>query len=441
MPNNLKIILKSGKDDAVKRFHPWVFSGAIKKMHGPVYDGCHAEVFSNKDEYLGCGIYQDATIAVRIMAFAPNRPRQFDAAFWKEKLLNAYRLRKSLGFTNNSQTNVYRLVHGEGDHLPGLIIDYYNGHLVIQIHATGLYGHIDLIAEGLRNIYGDSLKSIYDKSAETLPTSFWTDKKPKGFMHGTENCLVEIAENGHRFMVDICAGQKTGFFIDQRDNRRLLASFAHDRKVLNTFCYTGGFSVYALQAGAAHVHSVDSSSRAIELTNQNVQLNFGSDARHQSVAQSQSIAQQQATDQQQSINQQQSTHQTHSTAEQQSIARHQSFTADTMDYLRQNQSVYDLIILDPPAYAKHQHVKHNAVQGYKRLNLEAFKTIADGGILFTFSCSQVIDMQLFRSTVMAAAILAGRQVRILHQLSQPADHPVNIFHPEGQYLKGLVLMC
>ncbi len=278
-------------------------------------------------------------------------------------------------------------------------------------------------------------------------------------MHGNEDCLVEVTENGHRFMVDICRGQKTGFFIDQRDNRRLLASFAHGRKVLNTFCYTGGFSVYALQAGAAQVHSVDSSSRAIELTNQNIQLNFGSDAGHQSIAQSQSIAQHQATDQQlstdqtqskdqqQSINQQQSkdqtqsTDQTRSTAQQQSIARHQSFTADTMDYLRQNRSVYDLIILDPPAYAKHQHVKHNAVQGYKRLNLEALKTIADGGILFTFSCSQVIDMQLFRSTVMAAAILAGRQVRILHQLSQPADHPVNIFHPEGQYLKGLVLRC
>lgn len=453
MPNTLKIILKSGKDDAVKRFHPWVFSGAIKKMHGPVYDGCHAEVFSNKDEYLGCGIYQDATIAVRIMAFAPNRPGQFDGAFWKEKLLNAYRLRKSLGLTNNNQTNVYRLVHGEGDHLPGLIIDHYDGNLVIQIHATGLYGYIDLIAQGLKEIYGDSLKSIYDKSAETLPASFWAEKKPKGFMYGQEDCLVEVAENDHRFMVDICTGQKTGFFIDQRDNRRLLATYAHGRKVLNTFCYTGGFSAYALQAGAAQVHSVDSSSRAIELTDKNVQLNFGDDDHQRSLDQSQSTVPQESPTQSQSVShpqspnqhlaptiEQSSTHQD-STAHQQLLTRHQSFTADTMDFLRQNRSVYDLIILDPPAYAKHQHVKHNAVQGYKRLNLEALKTIADGGILFTFSCSQVIDMQLFRSTVMAAAILAGRQVRILHQLSQPADHPVNIFHPEGQYLKGLVLMC
>ncbi len=398
MKRVLKIILKSGKDDAVKRYHPWIFSGAIKKMEGPVYDGCYTEVFSNKDEYLGCGIYQDATIAVRIMAFAPERAVGFDAGFWKQKIEAAYRLRKACGLTDNEHTNAYRLVHGEGDHLPGLIIDHYNGHIVIQIHATGLYGYIEHIASAIREIFGSRLNSIYDKSADTLPATFWADKQPAGFLYG-EATEVEVLENGHRFLVDIIKGQKTGFFIDQRDNRQLLAHYARGRKVLNTFSYTGGFSVYALQAGAREVHSVDSSARACELTDKNILLNMNSGKRHKSIA------------------------------------------TDAMDYLRQcKDENYDLIVLDPPAYAKHQHVKHKAVQGYKRLNLEALKAIKPGGILFTFSCSQVIDMNLFRSTVLAAAILAGRQVRILHQMTQGADHPVNIFHPEGQYLKGLALM-
>ena len=392
----LKIVLKSGKDDAVRRFHPWIFSGAIKKMEGVPVDGCTTAVYSNKDDYLGTGIYQDGTIAVRIMAFAPDQPAGFDDTFWQEGLFRAWQLRQRAGLTDNPDTNVYRLVHGEGDHLPGLIIDHYNGHLVIQIHSTGLYKYIDQIAEGLKTLYKDKLVSIYDKSRETLPQSFWEAKNPKGFMAG-EAGEVEVMENGHRFMVDVVQGQKTGFFIDQRDNRELLGKYSRDRSVLNTFCYSGGFSVYALKSGAKMVHSLDSSAKAMALTDRNVELNNES-------------------------------------------SRHSSITGDAMQYLRTTTESYDLIVLDPPAYAKHQHVKHNAIQGYKRLNLEALKTIAPGGILFTFSCSQVIDMNLFRSTVLSASILTGRRVRILHQLTQPADHPVNIFHPEGQYLKGLVLL-
>jgi 23S rRNA (cytosine1962-C5)-methyltransferase len=397
MTKTLKIILRSGKDDAIKRFHPWVFSGAIKKMEGPVFDGVRAEIFSNKDEYLGCGIYQDATIAVRILAFAPSRPQAFDTAFWEEKLRAAYHLRETVGLTDTPNTNVYRLIHGEGDHLPGLIIDHYDGHLVIQIHSTGLHGFLEPIADALKKLYGDKLKSIYDKSSETLPATFWKNKQPEGFLLG-EAGPVEVMEKDHRFLVDIREGQKTGFFIDQRENRQLLSHYVKNKKVLNTFCYSGGFSVYALKAGASEVHSLDSSARAMSLTEQNILLNFGKTEKHRSI------------------------------------------TADAMEYLRQTNEEYEVIILDPPAYAKHQHVKHNAVQGYKRLNMEALRSIAPNGILFTFSCSQVVDMNLFRSTVMAAAILAGRQVRILHQVTQPPDHPVNLFHPEGHYLKGLMLV-
>ncbi|TVR42328.1 MAG: class I SAM-dependent rRNA methyltransferase [Bacteroidia bacterium] len=395
MTKVLKIILRSGKDDAIKRYHPWVFSGAIKKMDGPAMDGAHAEVFSNKDEYLGSGIYQDATIAVRLLAFAPQRPATFDIGFWQEKLRKAWELRSLADLTDNSQTNVYRLVHGEGDHLPGIIIDHYNGHLVLQIHATGLYRFIDEIAESLKTIYGRQLKSIYDKSRETLPATFWSDKKPKEFFYG-EADSVEVTENGLKFFVDIEKGQKTGFFIDQRENRKHLMSYANGKRVLNTFAYTGGFSVYALEAGATIVDSVDSSARAMSLCSRNVALNGFQD-------------------------------------------KHRAITDDVMDYFRTTDQTYDVIVLDPPAYAKHQHVKHKAVQGYKRLNLEAIKSVAPGGVIFTFSCSQVVDMRLFYATVTSAAILAGRRVRVLHQLHQPADHPINMFHPEGHYLKGLVL--
>ena len=396
MQGKLKIILQPGKDGAIRRFHPWVFSGAIRKIEGQPTDGMHAELFSHHGDYLGAGIYQDATIAVRILTFSPFRPESLDEDFWLEKLEKAWQLRKAVGLTGRPDTNVYRLVHGEGDHLPGLIIDHYNGHLVVQVHATGMYPYRNVLVEGLKKIYGSDLKSITDKSRETLPDSFWQGKTFEGNLFG-ETGLAEVREYGNKFLIDIEKGQKTGFFIDQRENRKLLGHFAAGRKILNTFCYSGGFSVYGLQAGAAEMHSLDSSAKAIELTDRNIALNFGEEPRHRSI------------------------------------------TQDTLQYLKRTDETYDVIILDPPAYAKHTHARHNALQGYKRLNLEALKKIRTGGFLFTFSCSQVVDMPLFRGAVLAAAIEAGRKVRVLHQLTQPADHPVNIFHPEGEYLKGLVL--
>lgn len=391
-----KIILKSGKDEAIKRFHPWVFSGAIKKSYGPTPDGGLVEVFSNKDEYLGTGLFQDSSIAVRIMAFAPDRPHQLDEEYWHKKLFNAWKLRNQLGLTSNVETNVYRLIHGEGDQLPGLIIDHYNGNLVIQAHAVGIHKNIHLIADGLKKIYGSQLKSIYYKSTETLPANFARKEETEGFLYG-ENSMDVVSEYGHKFEIDFIKGQKTGFFIDQRENRKLLAAYSKGKKVLNTFCYSGGFSVYALQAGAAYVESLDSSKKAIELTEKNIELNFPGCNNHEVIA------------------------------------------ADALQYIRESDKIRDVIILDPPAFAKHTNVRHNAVQGYKRLNAEAISKIAPGGILFTFSCSQVVNMSLFKSTIVAAAIQAGRQAKILHQMSQPADHPVNAFHPEGEYLKGLVL--
>lgn len=396
MQERLKIILQPGKDGALRRFHPWVFSGAIKKIEGQPRDGMHAEVFSHHGDYLGAGVYQDATIAVRILAFPPSRPAQLDEAFWLQKLENAFQLRRSLGLTSRDDTSVYRLVHGEGDQLSGLIIDHYAGNLVVQVHATGMHPHLVHIVGALKNIYGKDLKSITDKSRDTLPEKFWEGKTFEGSLYG-EAGLVEVKEYGHRFLIDIEKGQKTGFFIDQRENRKLLGQYCTGRKVLNTFCYSGGFSVYGLAGGAAEMHSLDSSAKAIELTERNISLNFGAEPRHRSI------------------------------------------TLDTLQYLKRTDETYDVIILDPPAYAKHTHARHNALQGYKRLNHEALKKIHPGGLLFTFSCSQVVDMPLFRGAVLAAAIEAGRTARILHQMTQPADHPVNIFHPEGEYLKGLVL--
>ncbi len=397
MQTPLKIVLQPGKDGAIRRFHPWVFSGAIKKIHGQAADGMHAEVFSHHDDYLGSGIYQDATIAVRILEFPPSRPERLDEAFWQKKIEKAFQLRKTIGLAENEQTNVYRLVHGEGDYLPGLIIDHYNGHLVIQAHATGMHAYIGQIANALKIVYGNDLKSITDKSRDTLPDAYWQNKVFDAEIYGKPE-KVAVLEYGHKFLIDIEKGQKTGFFIDQRENRKLLAHYANGKKVLNTFCYSGGFSVYGLHAGATAMHSLDSSAKAIELTERNIELNFGNEPRHKTI------------------------------------------TQDTMQYLKRTEESYDLIILDPPAYAKHTHARHNALQGYKRLNMEAIKRIKPGGILFTFSCSQVVDMPLFRGTLLAAAIEAGRSARILHQMTQPTDHPINIFHPEGEYLKGLVLL-
>ena len=385
-----KVILSSGKEISPKRFHPWVFSGAIEKIIGEVAEGDVVEVYSSQDEYLGTGHCQLGSIAVRLFSFRQINP---DYNFWKTKIEKAFSYRKKLGLTDHPKTNVYRLVHAEGDEFPGLIIDYYNGTVVLQTHSVGMHLIKNHITDVLKEIYGDKLKAVYDKSEETM--SKQTEiKANNGYLYGNSG-LTEVTENDHKFYVDWEGGQKTGFFIDQRDSRALLSQYCKDKKILNTFCYTGGFSVYAAKAGASEVHSVDSSQKTIELTNKNIELN--------------------------------------------GIKNHQSFASDTFDFLKNKENQYDVIILDPPAFAKHNNVKHNAVVGYTRLNAEAMKIIRPGGIIFTFSCSQVIDKNQFRSTIMAAAIETKRNVRILHYLSQPADHPINVFHPEGEYLKGLVL--
>ena len=387
-----KIVLKSGKDDAVLRQHPWVFSGAIKKVYGPTQEGDIVDVFNNKDRFLGTGHWGTGSIAVRVFSFVPI---ELDANFWKQKLQTAYNVRKSLNLIDNPKTNVYRLVFAEGDGMPGLVIDVYNKTAVIQAHSVGMFKIKDEIAAGLQEIYGDKMETIYVKSKESLPKNLSFDVE-NHFLLGDKESDV-VFENGNKFEVNWVKGQKTGFFIDQRFNRELVGQYSKGKKVLNTYCYTGGFSIYALHGDAKEVHSVDSSKIAIELTDENVELNgYSGD-------------------------------------------KHKSFAIDTMSFLNEMEDPYDLIILDPPAFAKHRDVRHKAVQGYKRINATAFKKIAPGGILFTFSCSQVVDRRLFESTVLAAAIQSGRKVRVLHHLSQPADHPVSIFHPEGEYLKGMVL--
>ena len=390
--NFAKVILGSGKDQSVRRFHPWIFSGAIKKIKGEVQEGDVVEVYSNHDELLAMGHYQSGSIAVRVFANEAVTP---DVAFWTSKIQDAFDTRQAMGLVDNEQTNVYRLLFGEGDGMPGLIIDFYNGTAVLQSHSVGMHRSRLDISEALKNVLQHRLKAIYDKSDETLPKNLELPST-NGLLWG-ETLTNEVLENDLKFNIDWEKGQKTGFFIDQRDNRLLLANYCKGKKVLNTFCYSGGFSVYAIQAGASLVHSVDSSKKAIELTEGNVALNFPKGATHE------------------------------------------SFAIDTFAFLESTKEEYDVIILDPPAFAKHQHVKHNAVQGYKRLNAETIRKIKPGGILFTFSCSQVVDTDLFNSTIMSAAIQAGRRVRVLHHLSQPADHAPSIFHPEGQYLKGLVL--
>jgi 23S rRNA (cytosine1962-C5)-methyltransferase len=399
--SHIEIILHSGKEHSLKRFHPWVFSGAIKTVSLPpdheaddISEGDIVEVYSSQREFLGMGHYQIGSIAVRMFSYKKVEP---DFSFWKSKLQQAYDFRLQLGLANNPQTNCYRLLFGEGDGLPGLVIDYYNGTAVMQSHSIGLHNLKPLLAEALREVMGEQLIAVYDKSSETMPKQgpvtavngyIW--KKDED--HQDETIAIE---NGHKFYVDWGSGQKTGFFLDQRENRELLGIYSKDKTVLNTFCYTGGFSVYAAAHGAKEVHSIDISKKAIELTDRNIALN--------------------------------------------NISNHSSFAVDTFEFLKNRENSYDVIVLDPPAFAKSKNVKHNAVMGYKRLNYEAIKQIKPGGILFTFSCSQVVDNNTFNSTVMAAAIEAGRSVRILHRLSQPPDHCVNIFHPEGEYLKGLVV--
>lgn len=388
-----QLVLKQGKEQSLNRYHPWVFSGAVKGVKGPkLVEGDIVEVLDSNENFLALGHYIIGSIAVRVISF-DNIAIDYD--FWKSKILKAYELRKASGLAENDQTNAYRLVHGEGDYLPGLIIDFYNGTAVVQMHTVGMYLIKDTISKALQEVLADQLISIFNKSEGTMP--FKADVEPvNGYIFGKSSEKVAI-ENGLKFKVDWERGQKTGFFVDQRENRALIEHYSKGRDVLNMFCYTGGFSFYAMRGGANLVHSVDSSERAIQITNDNVELNFPGDKRHD------------------------------------------AFAVDAFKYLNKIKDKYDLIILDPPAFAKHINVVKNALQGYRRLNAKAFEQIRSGGILFTFSCSQVISKEQFRTMVFSAAARAGRKVRILEQLTQPADHPVDIYHPEGEYLKGLVL--
>lgn len=388
-----KVFLKPGKEESLKRFHPWVFSGAIARVEGEPEEGEVVDVYTFKKEFIACGHFQIGSIAVRVLSF---RQEPIDHAFWIRRLQVAKDLRCALGVLGNPQNNTYRLVHGEGDNLPGLIIDVYDHTAVMQAHSAGMHLDRMAVAEALEEVMGDVIQHIYYKSETTLPFKADLLATENGFLKGgsPENVAME---NGLKFHVDWLKGQKTGFFVDQRENRALLERYAKGRNVLNMFCYTGGFSFYAMRGGANLVHSVDSSAKAIDLTNENVSLNFPGDTRHQ------------------------------------------AFAEDAFKFLDRMGDQYDLIILDPPAFAKHRDALRNALRGYTKLNAKAFEKIRPGGILFTFSCSQVVNKQDFRNAVFTAAAQSGRSVRILHQLTQPGDHPVNIYHPEGEYLKGLVL--
>ena len=388
-----KVYLKPGKEESLKRFHPWVFSGAIARVEGEPEEGEIVDVYTSKKEFIACGHFQIGSIAVRVLSFVQET---IDHEFWVRKLAVAKDLRVALGLIGNPQNNTYRLVHGEGDNLPGLIIDVYDHTAVMQAHSAGMHVYRMEIADALSEVMGDVIENIYYKSETTLPFKADLLSTENGFIKGgsPENVAME---NGLKFHVDWLKGQKTGFFVDQRENRHLLERYAKGRNVLNMFCYTGGFSFYAMRGGANLVHSVDSSAKAIDLTNKNVELNFPGDARHKAYAE------------------------------------------DAFKYLDRMGDQYDLIILDPPAFAKHRDALRNALRGYTKLNAKAFEKIRPGGILFTFSCSQVVNKENFRNAVFTAAAQSGRSVRILHQLTQPGDHPVNIYHPEGEYLKGLVL--
>jgi len=387
-----KIYLKRNKEESLLRFHPWVFSGAIQQMDEGIAEGDIVRVFTSENRFIAVGHYQIGSIAVRVLSF---KDIPIDQEYWRSRLQSALNMRVAIGVADRSDNTTYRLVHGEGDHLPGLVIDCYGQTAVMQAHSVGMHVCRQEIAQALAEVMGSRIANIYYKSETTLP--FKADLgQENGFLLGDSKENVAL-ENGLSFHVDWLKGQKTGFFVDQRDNRSLLEHYAKGRSVLNMFCYTGGFSVYAMRGGASQVHSVDSSAKAIELTRQNIELNFPGDARHE------------------------------------------AFCEDAFKYLDANDHKYDLIILDPPAFAKHRAALRNALKGYTRLNVKGFERIKQGGILFTFSCSQVVTKEHFRNAVFTAAAQAGRKVRILHQLHQPADHPINIYHPEGEYLKGLVL--
>jgi 23S rRNA (cytosine1962-C5)-methyltransferase len=389
--DRIKIVLKSGKEQSLMRYHPWIFSGAIKKIYGNPVEGDLVDVFDNKDTFLAVGHYAPSSISVRVLSFKQIAP---DINFFREKIELAIKYRKAVGIIGNPLVNVYRLIHGEGDGLPGLIVDYYDGVAVMQMHSVGFHRIRKEITEILVELLKDQIVAVYDKSEGTIPHMSGIVGTNE-FLYGTSEPVI-VTENGYKFKIDWTTGQKTGFFIDQRDNRKLLESYTSGKSVLNMFGYTGGFSVYAMK-NATVVHTVDSSFTAIALANENISLNYGEDKRHE------------------------------------------SFQVDAFDYLNHIKDQYDVIILDPPAFAKHNNVLANALQGYKRLNLKAIEQIKPGGILFTFSCSQVVTKENFRKSVFAAAANTGRSVRILHQISQPPDHPVNIYHPESEYLKGLVI--
>ncbi len=387
-----KVFLKKGKEESLRRFHPWIFSGAIQSTEGELEEGEVVRVITAGGEFIAVGHYQIGSIAVRVLSFSDVA---IDREFWSSRLRSAFAMRRAIGIADNPRNNTYRLVHGEGDNLPGLVIDVYGDTAVMQAHSVGVHKERADIARCLVDVAGDRIKNVYYKSETTLPYKAELGQED-GFIVGGSDDNVAM-ENGLKFHVDWLKGQKTGFFVDQRENRSLLESFANGKKVLNMFCYTGGFSFYAMRGGAELVHSVDSSAKAIELTTRNVGMNFPGDTRHE------------------------------------------AFCEDAFKYLDRMGDRYDLVILDPPAFAKHRGALHNALKGYTRLNQKAFEKIQPGGILFTFSCSQVVTKDNFRNAVFTAAALAGRKVRILHQLHQPADHPINIYHPEGEYLKGLVL--
>lgn len=388
-----KIQLKPGKEDSMKRFHPWIFSGAIARFENQPEEGDIVEVVDSKGNFLAIGHYQIGSIAVRILTF---EQEEINADFWKKRLQVAFELRKSLGLVDGDRNNTYRLVHGEGDYLPGLIVDVYAHTAVMQAHAPGMHYVREELAKALVEVAGAEIKNVYYKSETTLPYKADLGAENGYLIGGYDNTDIAI-ENGLKYHVDWLRGQKTGFFVDQRENRTLLERYSKGRSVLNMFCYTGGFSFYAMRGDAKLVHSVDSSAKAIDLTNKNVELNFPGDKRHE------------------------------------------AFAEDAFKYLDRMGDQYDLIILDPPAFAKHKNVLRNALQGYRKLNAKAFEKIKPGGILFTFSCSQVVSKENFRLAVFSAAAQSGRRVRIIHQMTQPADHPINIYHPEGEYLKGLVL--
>lgn len=386
------IQLKKGKEESLNRFHPWIFSGAILKKDDDIEEGEVVKVYTYDKRFIALGHYQIGSIAVRVLSFSDT---EISLSFWVARLQSAFNMRKAIGLADLSDNNTFRLVHGEGDNLPGLIIDCYGTTAVMQAHSVGMHRQRHEICEALKQVMGSRIESVYYKSETTLPYKADLGQENE-FLLGASKDDVAL-ENGLKFHVDWLKGQKTGFFIDQRENRCLLEKYAQGRSVLNMFCYTGGFSVYAMRGGAKLVHSVDSSAKAIELTNANIQMNFPNDERHA------------------------------------------SFCDDAFKFLDSHDAQYDLMVLDPPAFAKHRGALRNALKGYTRLNLKGFERIKSGGILFTFSCSQVVTKDNFRNAVFTAAAQAGRNVRILHQLHQPADHPVNIYHPEGEYLKGLVL--